>query len=95
MEDAFIDIMTSLLRYTKVNPSSMSDKAEARIEAAFNNKRGSPDPNGEKTVEVRIPNSDLDIEEVREVNYVKDVVEEGDEYRVYASADSGAYFKTV
>ncbi|ADQ68463.1 hypothetical protein C499_08617 [Halogeometricum borinquense DSM 11551] len=37
---------------------------------------------------MRIPNSGLDIDDVQEIDYVNDVLEEEDEFRVYVSADS-------
>lgn len=70
----------------------MSEKAEARIEAEFSDRRESPDPTGSKSVDVRIPSTGLDIDEVEEVGYVNDVIDEDDEYRVYVSADSGVHF---
>ncbi|MFC6723207.1 hypothetical protein ACFQE1_02120 [Halobium palmae] len=64
----------------------MSEKAEARIEAEFNDRSESPNPDGDKTVEVRIPSSGLEIDEVEEVDYVSDVIEQSTEYQVYVSA---------
>lgn len=68
------------------------ERAKSRIEAEFSDRTETPDANGSKTVEVYIPNSGLDIDDVMDINYVNDVLEEGDEFRVYVSADSSVGF---
>jgi hypothetical protein len=70
----------------------MSDKAEARIEAEFNNEynRKKLDANGDQTVDVSIPVQNLPQEEIEEIDYVRDVIQENDDniYRVYVSTSS-------
>lgn len=73
----------------------MSEKAQVRIEAEFSDRAENPDPNGSRKIDVTIPGSGLDEEEVLEVDYVNDVITEGNEYRVYVSADSGVYFTST
>mgnify|MGYP000621355061 CR=1 FL=1 len=72
-----------------------TERAKSRIEAEFSDKRETPDASGSKSVDVYIPNSGLDIDDVLEIDYVDDVLEEGDEFRVYVSADSGVHFSTT
>lgn len=74
---------------------SSKDKAKARIEAEFQDERGSPDPSGSQTKDVFIPSTGLDIDDVRDIDYVEDVLDQGDEFRVYVSADSGVYVSST
>ncbi|WP_410766421.1 hypothetical protein [Haloferax sp. DFSO60] len=71
------------------------ERAKSRIEAEFSDKRENPDASGNKSVDVYIPSSGLDIDDVLEIDYVDDVLDEGDEFRVYVSADSGIYFTST
>ncbi|WP_049890518.1 hypothetical protein [Halogeometricum borinquense] len=64
------------------------ERAKSRIEAEFSDRSEIPDASGSKSIDVRIPNSGLDIDDVQEIDYVNDVLEEEDEFRVYVSADS-------
>ena len=66
---------------------SSSERIEARIEAAFNDKKLNPVPRGDETGEADIPSSGLDIEEVRDHQLVKDVFENEDgSFHIYVSA---------
>lgn len=71
------------------------ERAKSRIEAEFSDRRETPDASGSKSVDVYIPNSGLDIDDVLEIDYVDDVLDEGDEFRVYVTADSGIHFRTT
>lgn len=74
---------------------SNKDKAKARIEAEFQDISGSPDADGNKTKDVYIPKVGIDTEDVEDIDYVVDVIEEGDQFRVYVSADSGVHFSVT
>lgn len=71
------------------------ERAKSRIEAEFSDRRETPDASGSKSIDVSIPNSGLDIEDVLDIDYVDDVLEQGDEFQVYVSADSGVYFTST
>lgn len=72
-----------------------TEKAKSRIEAEFSDRRENPDASGSKTVDVSIPSSGLEIENLQDIDYVNDVIDEGDEFRVYVSADSGVHFTSL
>ncbi|MFY4813844.1 hypothetical protein ACOJIV_14255 [Haloarcula sp. AONF1] len=72
-----------------------SQKAKSRIEAEFSDRRESPDASGSKTIDVYIPSTGLEIGDIMDIDYVDDVIEEGDEFRVYVSADSGIHVSST
>lgn len=63
-------------------------QAKARIEAEFSDERRSPAANGDKTVDVSIPSAGIDTDDVRGIEYVEDVIDTGDQFRVYVSTES-------
>lgn len=70
----------------------MSEKAKARIEAKLTK---NSDPDGDDNETVRIRSDDLPVDEVEKVDYVVDVIDDGDEYEVIALVESGRYFTTT
>ena len=63
------------------------ERAETRIEAELSDRREIPDSSGSRSIEVDIPRSGLDIDDVLEIDYVDDVIAEGDKFRVYCSTE--------
>lgn len=63
-------------------------QAKARIEAEFSDERRSPAANSDKTVDVSIPSAGIDTDDVRGIEYVEDVIDTGDQFRVYVSTES-------
>lgn len=57
--------------------------------------KGSPDASGNRTEDVYIPNTGLDIDDVFDIDYVDDVLDEGEQFRVYVSMDSGVYMSST
>lgn len=70
----------------------MSDRAEARIEAELDGK--SPDPDGNQE-QVDIPSDGLEVDDITELSYVSDVIDNGDEYHVYLTASNDVYFTST
>jgi hypothetical protein len=74
----------------------LKTKIETRIEAAFNNKRPSPDPNGDRTEEADIRGEGLTADDISNHELVKDVIENDDgSFHVYVSADSGVHISST
>ncbi|WP_435065637.1 hypothetical protein [Halobaculum sp. EA56] len=73
---------------------SNSEKAAARIEAEFEGRK-SPDSSGSTTDDVSIPAAGLQREDVEELDYVTDVLDEDGQYRVYVKVSSDIYISST
>lgn len=61
---------------------------EVRIKSALQETKYKPDPNGEYTTEIDIPNSGLTIDEVKDHELVEDAfVKDENTFHLYVSAD--------